>query len=451
MSSSSKAELASPERLPLTGADGFLRAFDDEIRRRCGASHVSQLVLRLGQGFDTDAFRELIGRVSRAQPILHAPIRRPGGLGAPIYDLRAASRTPLPVVEVHEPGPRDPERVAALCAARMNQPFDGRRGQLLRFDVLPYDDGTSELVMSWLHMLFDGAGSEAFVEWLEAVHQERRLPSDAPADLPPEPTGAPLGARERGQRATRWQRHLASLTDPPIHSLAGPVRSVRQRLRYTVDTLDRGESERITKIAAERAGFLTPMLHYLAASIRAHDEVFRMRGTDPGGYLVPLPVNRRPKGGDPSPFRTHVSLLWFRVEPELARDGKALIEALKKQRRESIRDGLVEDGHYAMDYARFAPKRLYAHMARRDLAGELCSFFFAFTGEFVAGTDTLCGAPIRAGFHAAPVPPSPGSSTALSHHRGRLSLTHVYQEGALAPEEQEVLRETLLRALAEPD
>ena len=40
--------------VPLTGADCFLRAFDGEVRRLTGASHLSQLVLRLGPGFDPE-------------------------------------------------------------------------------------------------------------------------------------------------------------------------------------------------------------------------------------------------------------------------------------------------------------------------------------------------------------------------------------------------------------
>ena len=49
-----------PAALPLTGADCFLRAFEAEVRRTADASHLSQLVLRLGPGFDVDAFRSLM-------------------------------------------------------------------------------------------------------------------------------------------------------------------------------------------------------------------------------------------------------------------------------------------------------------------------------------------------------------------------------------------------------
>jgi hypothetical protein len=71
-----------PARVPLTGADCFLRAFDAEISRTNGASHLSQLILRLGPGFDIARLRALVGAAAEAQPILRAPVHREFGLGA---------------------------------------------------------------------------------------------------------------------------------------------------------------------------------------------------------------------------------------------------------------------------------------------------------------------------------------------------------------------------------
>ncbi len=195
------------------------------------------------------------------------------------------------------------------------------------------------------------------------------------------------------------------------------------------------------------AGFLTPMLFHLAAAMRAHHAVALARGIDPGAYVVPLPVNLRPKGSEDAIFRTRVSLLWFRVLPEVLGDWDALLDALKTQRRDAIKAGHVENGVIAMDYARFAPMRVYTHMARRGFGGELSSFFFAYTGEFAAGMDTFCGASVDNAFHAPAVPASPGSALAHSLYRGRLTATHVVQDGVLTPDETQLLRSTLVSDL----
>ncbi len=434
---------STPPELPLTGADCFLRAFDDEVRRTGRASHASQLVLRLGPGFDVDAFQALIARVTQAHPLMHAPIRRKLGVGPPAYRMAAADTTTVPPVELHaaETGDALPE----LFFRRLNEPFDAGRGRLLRFDLVPREAGRMDLAMTWLHMLFDGAGSEAFVEWLEAVHRGRspdELPPDeAPGVAPGMPEG--LGARERGRRAMSWQRWMTSMAQPRPRSLAGPLRRLPQALRYDVLTLPEEETGRVVERARQKAGFLTPMLFYLACAIRGHDAVFRERKLDPGAYVVPLPVNMRPKGSEHALFRTRVSLLWFRVLPEVVRDFDALIADLKAQRLAAIKAGQIENGVIAMDYARHAPMRLYAHMARRAMQGELCSFFFAFTGEFAGGIEAFLGAPIENAFHAPPVPTSPGSSAAMSLRGGRFNATHVHQRGLFAPAELALFRRTL--------
>lgn len=443
-----------PGDLPLTGADCFLRAFDHEVRRMNGASHASQLVLRLGPGFDAEAFRAAVGAAAAAHPILHAPIRRPWGLGAPAYRIGRARPETAPEVRVHD-GTGAGAAVPDELQDEMNRRFDGRRGELVRFDVVRHDGGRagSDLVMTWLHMLFDGAGSEVFLRWLQDCHEGRRQPEElALDDATPSPGMASgLAARERGGRATAWQAKMAEVTRPAARSLAGPLRRVRQRLGYEVITLEGDDAAAATARASAKAGFLTPMLHYLAAALRAHHAVFRARGLDPVSYVVPLPVNMRPKGSEQAIFRTRVSMIWFRVLPEQLDDFDALLALLKQQRREAIKLGLVENGVIAMDYARFAPMRLYARMTRRSMGGELCSFFFAYTGEFADGLPSFFGAEVSNGFHAPAVPPSPGSALAVSTFAGQLNLTHVRQQGVFEPKELGLFREQLLADLLAAD
>jgi hypothetical protein len=434
------------DALPLTGADCFLRAFDAETRRRNGASHLSQLVLRLGPGFDLAAFREVLSRVVDANPILRAPIARRLGVGAPVYRLADAPRALRPRVAVHaldEPAPGGATGTLAVppvVRARLNDVFAGRRGELLKVDAAQWAGGSgTDLAFTWLHMLLDGAGSEQFVAFLEACRSGARTPDAVPdADRPgaPPEVALPAGARERGAMATGWQRRMGELGALRVRSLAGPLRGVAQELDYAVRVFSEAETARVRERASRLAGFLTPMLFYLCAAIRAHHAVWLARGAVPESYVVPLPVNLRPKGGEGGMFRTRVSMLWFGVRGALAGDLAALLQQLKEQRRAAIRDKHIEAGVAAMDWARLAPARVYARMARRPLGGELCSFFFAYTDEFCAGVDRFFGAPLLHGFHAPSVPASPGSGLVFSLHGGRLHAVHVRQRGVLDAAEQ---------------
>ena len=139
----------------------MLRAFDREARRYHGASHASQLVLRLGAGLDVARLREVIGRLADEAPIVGASIRRRHWVGLPVYDTR---RPLAPRLREHRADRRS--GVPGVFAESMNESFDATRGELLRFDLVSYDDGSSDLALTWLHMLLDGSGSESFVRAL---------------------------------------------------------------------------------------------------------------------------------------------------------------------------------------------------------------------------------------------------------------------------------------------
>lgn len=446
---------AGPTRIPLTGADCFLRAFDAEIARWNDASHVSGLVLRLGPAFDVDVFRNLLEKVVAEQPILSARVRRRFGIGAPEYELPAPSGRRAPEVVVHEVDRHraETEPLPAIFGERLNQRRSLRRGELFRFDVVRYAGGAggTDLGMSWLHLLFDGAGSERFVQWLDEVHRGLFPPETLPD--PDELTALrpqrPM--RDRGDAARNWKAWVDGFASAPPHSLAGPRRRLPQDLAIEMLCFDPDETERAVAHAGRRAGFMTPMLFYLAATIRAHHVVSRARGVDPGHYLVPLPVNLRPKGREGAIFRTHVSLIWFHVDPAIVDDLDALVAELKVQRLGAIKAGHIENGADAMDFVRVVPTRLYTRMARSTAAGELCSFFFAYTGEFLPGLDRFLGSEIENAFHVAPVPASPGSCVAMSIHRGHLNVTHTYQRSVWSESERALLRESLRRDLLAED
>lgn len=451
------------DALPLTGADCFLRAFEAEVRRTADASHLSQLVLRLGPGFDIDAFRKLVDDVSRANPIVRSPIRRQAGIGAPRYRLDLAAPAPGVPIEVH-PQPAvvaqaDQPTLGPVPEAffrRLNDRFDARRGKLLRIDVVPRG-GThpgTDVALTWQHMLFDGTGSEFFVEHLAACSADASLPREIPITRvqggasSPAAAELPSASGERGRMAQAWNNYMKGMAAQPPGSLAGPLRRVRQQLRYDQLRLERDAAAAAMERAKTMAGFLTPMLFFLAVSLRAHQAVADRRGSSPASWVVPLPVNLRPKGSQREVFRTHVSLLWFQVTPDQTRDLAGLIEVLKAQRLAAIRNKLVEAGVAAMDFARYAPARVYSHMARRTFGGELASFFFAYTAEFAAAAESLCGATILDAFHAPSVPASPGSALVFCLRGGGLDVVHVHQAGVVDDAECATMRGQVLRDLS---
>jgi hypothetical protein len=426
-----------------------MRAFDHEAHRFHDAGHVSQLVLRLGPGFDPDAFRALLEDVARATPILRAPVGRRFGVAPPTFRLARAADAPLPCVAVHEGGTERPVELPLALRARLNARLVLEHGELLRCDVARYASGEADVVLTWAHLLLDGAGSELFVRRLDACFRGEAPPAlDAPGAVS---AAAQRSLAERGSMARRWQAHLTSFGAAPPRSLGGPRRRRAQALDYDMRTLTRDETAGVVARAASVAGALTPALFYLAATMRAHDAVFTARGDDPGHYVVPLPVNLRPRGAHGAVFQTNLALLWFHVaRRHVVGELAGLVGELARQRRAGIRDGFLEASTAAMDFMRWAPASLHTWLARTSLGGEIASFYFAFTGEFIAGLTSFCGAEIVNGFHVPSVMPSPGSSIIMSVRDGRLNVAHIYQRDAVSADERRVLQRRLLDDLRGP-
>ena len=108
-----------------------------------------------------------------------------------------------------------------------------------------------------------------------------------------------------------------------------------------------------------------------AAAIRAHAAVLRERGAVPESFVVPLPVNVRPRGAAGALFRTRVSILWFQVLPEHTETLPGLVEELKSQRHALIKQGAVENGIAAMAMSRYAPMALYARIVLLRVYGRV--------------------------------------------------------------------------------
>jgi hypothetical protein len=237
-----------------------LRAFDAETRRVNGASHLSQLVLRLGPGLDPDRLRQVLHEVARANPILRAPVVRRFGVAEPVYRLDRALRAPLPELSVHAgelPAgfelPLEGAPLPELFCRRLNQPFDARHGRLLHADLVEYDGGRrgADLALTWVHMLLDGSGSESFVRHLAEVADGKRAADTLPEGEWEAPTVAGT-AGERGAKARAWQSVVEGFAGRPPHSLAGPRTRTRQDLSYPLYTLDPEHTQRVTQRAQAR-------------------------------------------------------------------------------------------------------------------------------------------------------------------------------------------------------
>ncbi len=418
-----------------------------ESRRFFRSSHLAQFVLRFGPGFDPAAFVNLIDRVHRQIPFLRSTVRpKWGGLFGPsVYHTGTSDRSAAIYhhsgTSVHrKPETRHfPKRFQQL----LNRgPLNLSSDPIIRYDIVTGNDHT-DIAFTWLFLLFDGRGITSFLRLLSRMSDDdlARPPINWSEEL--QSTVRLPGPLERLRIERNWADTMKQLADPSPGSLAGPLRKMPGRLRYRVHRFTKQEAAAADKQARKEAGALSPMLFYLAVSIRAHHRVFQLRSNVPDQYLVPVAVDLRTRTKISPIFRNHVSFLWFCVPPSPVTDRTELIDSLVKQKRSQIQSGFPRKMAIAMENNRYLPTAIGRRLLRSQTEGELCSFFFAFTGELFDGISALCGGRLQDGFPTAGVPPSPGSSFVWSRVHGRLHLTHLFQQGVVRPGEREAMQEQI--------
>ncbi len=435
------------DQIPFTGADSFLLDLEHETRTFHRASHRSQVVIELAPDLDLARCQERIQQVFYQCPILQASIRRSwAGLAGPYEFYVPTDPPPVPFYLHPEArfwtGPGT-TRVPRIFLHLLNRdPVSFQNGEMIRFDVVP-DTRSTYLAVTWLHMLFDGHGIELFLQHLGDDSSDPELDHDHETrsliDLPP--------LLERFQIQDRWSRRMRNLYGDGLQSPFGQLKSTPQQLRYGVTRYSVNESERCQQIATEEAGFLTPMVFYLAVSIRVHHQLFERRGSVPDLYLVPVPFNLRPRNQSGPMFRTHVSFLWFSVSSSQIQPRKQLINRLAEQRKEQIKNDFPREMAIAMENLKYHPHWLKRTMMRMGGRDEMCSFFFSYTGDFLPDLSQMFGTKFRSGFHSPAVPPSPGSSMIWSVADDQLTMTHVYQARAIEPEELNRIQKDVRREI----
>jgi hypothetical protein len=147
-------------------------------------------------------------------------------------------------------------------------------------------------------------------------------------------------------------------------------------------------------------------------------------------------------------FQNQVTILFFKLRADEARDFESSVASLQRQFDRSVRARVEQSFAAMLWWMRRLPTALYREFLLRDTGGELTSFFQSHTGEFLEGVEEICGAPIRNGWHIPTVSQPPGSGVFFNDHQGRLTATLAWREGSLFDEEVAAMVESLRADLA---
>jgi len=419
-------------RVPFSGCDAYFLAVEDMMARAGQGRHVGLSVVELGGALDIESLRHAAQRFSSSHPLLHAKISPRAPFGVPAW-VALPPFSPGAVAVIEHPADTD---LNGLCESLLASPDEA----FFQIHLVQKPSG-GFLVARWFHLLFDGRGAELALAEIARLAANTGEPAKPVGSWGiPFPPSKKLFARLREPQAfvdLHYELKPFDFTSP-----GGPNARPGQP-RFRIVNFNEEESAAIRQRAARFTGGIFNLPFFFAAATRAHAAVFRLRGKEPASYYSPAPVQARKRWMRHPIFQNQVTILFFKLRAEEARDFESSVVSLQKQFDRSVRARVEQSFATMLWWMRRLPTALYREFLLRDTGGELTSFFQSHTGEFLEGVEEFCGAPIRNGWHIPTVSQPPGSGIFFNDHKGRLTATLAWREGSLSEGEVAAMVESL--------
>ncbi len=420
---------------------------DDRMRRAGLPGNVCYAVIRLGTGLDLERLRQRIATSPIMDWLARVRIVRPFPLLPPLWRTAAKPRV---VLYEHNDQNGVPDTPWSLPPVVAERELHAARGPGLAFDVMRHEDGTSHLYLSWNHTLLDARGLDLLLNHLNAGSEANGAPKIQDLISPKQSGWALSGWWPNVKKARGSVKWLHESGDEPLFSLVPPGPRARLcRNHYRLTAFTEHETARIDARCQQLVGGFRRSHFYLAASVRALHAAAVQRGNQDGAYLIPVPHDTRRRGANGPIFSNHLSILFYRIEPQQAGRLGDILGELSRQMTHQIRDRFPESCMAALDMFKPLPLGYYVHHLGKPTRGKIATFCFSDSGEACAGMTELWGARILEVTHLVPSWRPPGLTVVFLRFGNRLSALLSGVDDCLSPVELEKLERDVRKALLE--
>jgi hypothetical protein len=438
-----------PRQIRLAAGDYFMHGQDRRMRRVGLPGNVCCAVIKLGNGFDVKRLRRRIAESPIMDWLARARIFRPLPLLPPLWRTSAKPKVVL-FEHHHQNGSANPPWPLPQVVAERE--LHAGRGPGLAFDVMRHADGTSHLFLSWNHTYLDARGLDLLLNHLNADDMTKGAPTVQNLISPKQRGWGLSGWWPNVKQARGSVEWLHESGDEPLFSLVPPgPRPALCRNDYRIIYFTEEETARIdTRCQQFNCGFRRSHF-YLAASIRALHTVAVQRGNQDGAYLIPVPHDTRRRGANGPIFSNHLSILFYRIEPQHAGRITDILGELSRQMTNQIRDRFPESCMAALDMFKPLPLGFYVHHLGKPTRGKIATFSFSDSGETCAGMKELWGGKILEVTHLVPAWRPPGLTVVFLRFCNRLSALLSSVDDCLSPAEVDGMERDMRKSLLEEE
>ena len=439
-----------PRQIRLAPGDYFMHGQDRRMRQVGLPGNVCCAVIKLGNGFDVERLRRRIAESPIMDWLSRARIFRPVPMLFP--PLWRTSTKPKDILFEHHHQNGVADKPWLLPEVVAGRELDAGRGPGVAFDVMRHADGTSHLFLSWNHTHLDARGLDFLLNHLNADEITKAAPG-VQNFISPKQLGSGLSGWwpnvKQARGSVAWLNESGA---EPLFSLVPPgPRPASCRNHYRVIYFTEAETARVDARCQQfNCGFRRSHF-YLAASLRALHTVAVQRGNKDGAYLIPVPHDTRKRGANGPIFSNHLSILFYRIEPQHAGRITDILGELSRQMTNQIRDRFPESCMAALDMFKPLPLGFYVHHLGKPTRGKIATFSFSDSGETCAGMKELWGGKILEVTHLVPAWRPPGLTVVFLRFCNRLSALLSSVDDCLSPAEVDGMERDMRKSLLEEE
>ncbi|MBF0384418.1 MAG: hypothetical protein HQL27_00965 [Candidatus Omnitrophica bacterium] len=425
----------------LSGIDWICYTLDHLSKEATGCGNISQAILCLDRPLDIDKIKKCLLSFIRLFPVVNGKCARALNL-APYWSYLENASEDIPVLS--ETATSDEEAVAFLHAC-VNQPFANEREHLRFAHVIVGAHAYASLIFD--HRLLDARGAQNFLQLFHQFYCGTFTLSE-PFRLE-RPSGLSLW-KEKFQAGQRVNRRFLELShNAQVRYLPIPKELKGRKFCFRTVTFNRVQSDSITELAYDMAGYLMMAPYFLAASTLAFQDVFGKRLSKGDSFVIPVNTDIRSRNpGLQELFFNHLSFFFMRFASDDIKPLRGFIKQVSRLMYDAMSGGFAQDLAKASLLFRVVPRVFLDTVHRSLMRFRGLSFSFSYVNK---GYDALefCGAQVTAVIHTPRVAIDPGVGIFFTQFNGCISLTFAFLEDILSEEEANLFMDRVQTVLLE--
>lgn len=403
----------------LTGIDWIVNTLDYTAKAQSGIGNHSQIILELKNPLEPKALAEALNSFIQKFPLLNGFPSRAINL-CPYWKAPLVKKA-LPV-RVHTVKLNVDSSYLLPLAAQVNAAFQNKREHLV-FTLIETGKITF-LGMAFDHRILDAKGAEAFLYLFQNYYQNKeplRISYACPPHL--------NNWMEKFLAGRQINRFLLSLAKEPPRIL--PCDPLNEPCKFKVIHLNPGQTERLTGIAYERAGYLMFMPYALARSIQIMHGIFQEKNISGSTYLIPVPIDTRAKEEErKETLFNHFSFFLFKISADKVNDLGGLLTEIKNQMYAQVKNKLPEAIVNASFLLRIASLPLVNFFLKLISKKHFASFYFTCLNN-AHQQNKFMQEEVRNIFHLPRTPKPPGVGIFFNRFDNKLNITLSYFDDLL--------------------